>query len=165
MSYSTSADKSDSSFEPSFWGLKGNLSDQKRKPKQDRFVPDLVGTKLYNIFKDQKPRQENIRPSSSNKYTELLEEQILKYESKKILRFTGQASKENNYCESNLTLPKPESEPKKTRTIPSKPYKELHAPSLRDDFYLNLIDWSSSNQIGAGLKTGVVIWSGSLSRI
>jgi cell division cycle 20-like protein 1 (cofactor of APC complex) len=30
----------------------------------------------------------------------------------------------------------------KTRTIPKIPYKVLDAPSLLDDFYLNLVDWS-----------------------
>ena len=30
----------------------------------------------------------------------------------------------------------------KQRTIPKIPYKVLDAPSLLDDFYLNLVDWS-----------------------
>jgi hypothetical protein len=29
------------------------------------------------------------------------------------------------------------------RKIPSNPYRILEAPGLCDDFYLNLVDWSS----------------------
>ena len=31
----------------------------------------------------------------------------------------------------------------KKRNIPKIPYKVLDAPSLLDDFYLNLVDWSN----------------------
>jgi cell division cycle 20-like protein 1 (cofactor of APC complex) len=30
-----------------------------------------------------------------------------------------------------------------TRKIPKMPFKVLDAPQLQDDFYLNLVDWSS----------------------
>ena len=42
--------------------------------------------------------------------------------------------------------------PKKTfRHIPELPYKVLDAPDLQDDFYLNLLDWSSSNILSVAL--------------
>jgi cell division cycle 20-like protein 1 (cofactor of APC complex) len=41
---------------------------------------------------------------------------------------------------------------KKKRNISKQPYKILEAPMLKDDFYLNLIDWSHSNQIAVGLQ-------------
>ena len=41
---------------------------------------------------------------------------------------------------------------KKTRKIPKIPYKVLDAPQLRDDFYLNLVDWSDSNNLAVGLS-------------
>jgi len=31
------------------------------------------------------------------------------------------------------------------RKIPKVPFKVLDAPELQDDFYLNLVDWSSTN--------------------
>lgn len=37
------------------------------------------------------------------------------------------------------------------RKIPTAPYKVLDAPALQDDFYLNLVDWSSSNLLAVGL--------------
>ena len=35
--------------------------------------------------------------------------------------------------------------------IPKAPFKVLDAPALKDDFYLNLIDWSSDNILAVGL--------------
>jgi cell division cycle 20-like protein 1 (cofactor of APC complex) len=45
------------------------------------------------------------------------------------------------------------------RKINKLPYKVLDAPNLQDDFYLNLLDWSSSNTISVGLEDSVYIWS------
>ncbi|KAF2246450.1 cell division cycle protein-like protein Cdc20 [Trematosphaeria pertusa] len=45
------------------------------------------------------------------------------------------------------------------RRIPSAPERVLDAPGLVDDYYLNLLDWSSSNQVAIGLERSVYIWS------
>ena len=45
------------------------------------------------------------------------------------------------------------------RKINIKPYKELPAPNLIDDFYLNLLDWSQKNQIAVGCSSSVVLWN------
>ena len=45
------------------------------------------------------------------------------------------------------------------RKISLKPYKELPAPNLIDDFYLNLLDWSQKNQIAVGCSSSVVLWN------
>ncbi len=45
------------------------------------------------------------------------------------------------------------------------PFKILDAPLLRDDFYLNLVDWSDKDHIGVGLQSSLYIWSGSLSKV
>ena len=50
---------------------------------------------------------------------------------------------------------------KSVRKIPKVPFKVLDAPSLEDDFYLNLVDWSSTNILAVGLGTAVYIWSAS----
>lgn len=41
----------------------------------------------------------------------------------------------------------------------------LDAPSLQDDFYLNLVDWSSQNVLVVGLGTCVYLWSASTSKV
>jgi cell division cycle 20-like protein 1 (cofactor of APC complex) len=54
---------------------------------------------------------------------------------------------------------------KNNRKIPKMPFKVLDAPSLQDDFYLNLVDWSSSNILAVGLGRAVYIWSACTSRV
>jgi cell division cycle 20-like protein 1, cofactor of APC complex len=52
-------------------------------------------------------------------------------------------------------------------TLP-RPYyarQVLDAPSLQDDFYLNLVDWSSQNVLAVGLGTCVYLWSASNSKV
>lgn len=45
------------------------------------------------------------------------------------------------------------------------PFKILDAPGLMDDFYLNLVDWSSDNDLVVGLHNSVFIWSANKSRV
>lgn len=45
------------------------------------------------------------------------------------------------------------------RKVLSAPERVLDAPGLVDDYYLNLLDWSSGNQIAIGLERSVYIWS------
>lgn len=51
------------------------------------------------------------------------------------------------------------------RKIPSQPYKVLDAPNLLDDFYLNLVDWSSSNILAVALGQAVYIWNACTSTV
>lgn len=51
------------------------------------------------------------------------------------------------------------------RKINKLPYKVLDAPALQDDFYLNLIDWSSQNFLAVGLSSNVYLWNGNNSKV
>ena len=51
------------------------------------------------------------------------------------------------------------------RKIPKVPFKVLDAPQLQDEFYLNLVDWSSANVLSVGLGNCVYLWSTSTSRL
>ncbi|EXB65255.1 Protein FIZZY-RELATED 3 [Morus notabilis] len=55
--------------------------------------------------------------------------------------------------------------PKPPRKVPKTPHKVLDAPSLQDDFYLNLVDWSSQNILAVGLGTCVYLWSATNSKV
>ncbi|NWZ39757.1 FZR1 protein, partial [Brachypodius atriceps] len=54
---------------------------------------------------------------------------------------------------------------KPTRKISKIPFKVLDAPELQDDFYLNLVDWSSLNVLSVGLGTCVYLWSACTSQV
>lgn len=45
------------------------------------------------------------------------------------------------------------------RKISRVPFKVLDAPCLKDDFYLNLVDWSATNVLSVGLGPCVYLWS------
>jgi hypothetical protein len=51
------------------------------------------------------------------------------------------------------------------RKISKIPFKVLDAPELQDDFYLNLVDWSSQNVLSVGLGTCVYLWSACTSQV
>uniref|UniRef100_A0A061SLY3 Cell division cycle 20-like protein 1, cofactor of APC complex n=1 Tax=Tetraselmis sp. GSL018 TaxID=582737 RepID=A0A061SLY3_9CHLO len=51
------------------------------------------------------------------------------------------------------------------RKIARSPFKVLDAPCLRDDFYLNLVDWSSQNVLAVGLGPAVYLWNAYTSKV
>jgi hypothetical protein len=52
-----------------------------------------------------------------------------------------------------------ESPRRQLRSVCKTPYRVLDAPELADDFYLNLVDWSSTNVLGVGLGQCVYLWT------
>ncbi len=52
-----------------------------------------------------------------------------------------------------------ESPRRRLRSVCKTPYRVLDAPDLADDFYLNLVDWSSTNVLGVGLGSSVYLWT------
>ena len=54
------------------------------------------------------------------------------------------------------------------RRVLTAPERVLDAPGLVDDYYLNLLDWSSGNQVAIGLERSIYVWSadsGSVSEL
>ncbi|GAA6001441.1 hypothetical protein JCM10207_006668 [Rhodosporidiobolus poonsookiae] len=45
------------------------------------------------------------------------------------------------------------------RKIPTQPERVLDAPGMLDDYYLNLVDWSSTNLVAIGLAESVYVWN------
>jgi len=54
---------------------------------------------------------------------------------------------------------------KRKRRIAKSPFKILDAPALADDFYLNLVDWSSLDVLAVGLGSCVYLWSACTSKV
>lgn len=51
------------------------------------------------------------------------------------------------------------------RKVPTTPERVLDAPGLIDDYYLNLLDWSSDNQVAIALERNVFIWNASTGSV
>ncbi|CAM9443654.1 unnamed protein product, partial [Ectocarpus fasciculatus] len=54
---------------------------------------------------------------------------------------------------------------KPTRHIPSAPVRILDAPDMLDDYYLNLLSWSSDNTLAVALSQCIYIWDASSGSI
>lgn len=77
---------------------------------------------------------------------------------------------EGEFIENMKSLYTVNKEPKKVthRIIPSAPERILDAPEFRDDYYLNLIDWSSNNYLAVALNREMYLWNaagGEISQI
>jgi cell division cycle 20-like protein 1 (cofactor of APC complex) len=84
----------------------------------------------------------------------------------KLFSWKKESIPKSNFCyelfnnqKENLNNINNNSEYKNQRKINQKPYKELLTSNLIDDFYLNLLDWSSKDQIAVGCTTSVVLWN------
>ncbi|KAK9320463.1 WD40-repeat-containing domain protein [Lipomyces orientalis] len=54
------------------------------------------------------------------------------------------------------------------RRLPTSAERILDAPGIRDDYYLNLLDWSRNNQVAIGLDRDLYVWnaeSGNVSNL
>ncbi len=51
------------------------------------------------------------------------------------------------------------------RHIPSSPSRVLDAPDMMDDYYLNLLSWSSTNVLAVALSQKVYLWDAETGRI
>lgn len=54
---------------------------------------------------------------------------------------------------------------KKSRYISSVPERILDAPDIRNDFYLNLMDWGRQNLLAVGLANHVYLWNAAVGDI
>ncbi|KAJ1960503.1 substrate-specific activator of APC-dependent proteolysis, partial [Dispira parvispora] len=51
------------------------------------------------------------------------------------------------------------------RIADKRPYKVLDAPNMVDDFYLHLLDWSSSNVVAVALAEDIYLWSAQTEQV
>jgi cell division cycle 20-like protein 1 (cofactor of APC complex) len=51
------------------------------------------------------------------------------------------------------------------RKISKLPFKVLDAPNLQDDFYLNLLEWSSQNILSVALESSLYFWNANNNRV
>ncbi|XP_064415500.1 cell division cycle protein 20 homolog [Latimeria chalumnae] len=85
-------------------------------------------------------------------------------EDAKILKMSGKPQNAPEGYQNNLKVlysqkVTPGSSKKSSRYIPTVPDRILDAPALRNDFYLNLIDWSMQNLLAVALGKDVYLWN------
>lgn len=131
----------------------------------ERFIPNRNSSNLLTTFdKFSDDKSSNGLEETDAVYNTLLQHQFLSVlNNKKILRFNSTPGKENVF--SDLSSSEFFTPLSNYRKISKSPYKVLDAPSLMDDFYLNLLDWSVTNQLIVGLGSCVYIWNAFTSKV
>lgn len=170
------------------------VTDENECLYSDRLIPSRVASNLESglALLDENSRRptngaEAGRDENSAAYTQLLRSELLGIrpsgpadkledktlktpESKNMFRFLATPEIRGDNAFSLSPVPFQGSEllnvPRKApRKIAKVPFKVLDAPQLQDDFYLNLVDWSSANVLSVGLSNCVYLWSACTSRV
>ncbi|KAG5061456.1 hypothetical protein GYH30_002319 [Glycine max] len=144
----------------------------------DRFIPSRSGSN-FDLFNLPSPSSSEDSCSCSP-YSTALRRALFgpdtpdKFESPNIFRYKTETRKSmyslspTPFTSQDDLLPgydnnhKP---PKRPRKIPPSSFKVLDAPALQDDFYLNLVDWSSNNILAVALENSVYLWNASSSKV
>ncbi|CAL5030236.1 unnamed protein product [Urochloa decumbens] len=139
----------------------------------DRFIPersamdmDLAHYLLTEPRKDKENPAAAVSPAKEA-YRRLLAEKLLNNRTR-ILAFRNKPPEPENTLadfHSDAVQAKPA---KQRRHIPQSSERTLDAPELVDDYYLNLLDWGSSNVLSIALGSTVYLWdasSGSTSEL
>ncbi|XP_031486960.1 protein FIZZY-RELATED 3 [Nymphaea colorata] len=150
----------------------------------DRFIPCRTSSRFETFSLVDKPSP--VKEGGNDAYVRLLRSELLGIDSvtsspsaqsspmspnKNIFRFkTEHSNPSSPYTQSSIgyqasSTVEVATPPKAPRKIPKTPHKVLDAPSLQDDFYLNLVDWSSQNVLAVGLGTCVYLWTAATSKV
>ncbi|PFX25778.1 Cell division cycle protein 20-like [Stylophora pistillata] len=140
-------------------------------PRGDRFIPSrpLVDCEWshFQIIQGTDLGEANCEmevEGNSQYYANMAENLSSSSSNSKILHFKSGApvAREGHqnqlrvlYCQSKPAAPKAKS----TRHIPKVEDRILDAPDLLDDYYLNLLDWGSINQLALALSGAVYTWN------
>ena len=99
-----------------------------------------------------------VEPLSPKKSTTIPDRFISKSRTSSKLFSTGNQTRTDylvQYAMNNISQTVPQ-----MREIPHKPERILDAPGIVDDFYFNVLDWSSTNSMAIGLGSTVYSWNG-----
>ncbi|KAG1337861.1 protein FIZZY-RELATED 3 [Cocos nucifera] len=150
----------------------------------DRFIPLRSSSRLQNFALVEKSSP--VKEGGNEAYSRLLRTELFGADSvpcspagqgspmspsKNLFRFKTDHSAPNSPLSAVITgqdgsgSAEVSMPPKVPRKVPKTAYKVLDAPSLQDDFYLNLVDWSSQNVLAVGLGTCVYLWNASTSKV
>ncbi|KAK6937151.1 WD40 repeat, partial [Dillenia turbinata] len=132
----------------------------------DRFIPNRSAMNFdyaHYMLTGGGKSKENPGPTSPSKdqYRYLLAE-TLDMNRTRILAFKNKPSAPAKAIPHDISYFHVRSKPvKPSRHIPQTSEKILDAPDLMDDYYLNLLDWGSSNVLAIALRNTVYLWDAS----
>eukprot|EP00467_Chlorarachnion_reptans_P008357 CAMPEP_0114522652 /NCGR_PEP_ID=MMETSP0109-20121206/20854_1 /TAXON_ID=29199 /ORGANISM="Chlorarachnion reptans, Strain CCCM449" /LENGTH=469 /DNA_ID=CAMNT_0001703879 /DNA_START=45 /DNA_END=1455 /DNA_ORIENTATION=- len=134
---------------------------ERSKLDGDRFIPNRqsVNTDLMTVNPE---RQDENRPDNKRSNS-LLRETILKGGGSKILSYRNKAPKPSEAHHSKLRVLYASNREnvrvrKKFRYVNGTPERILDAPDLIDDYYINVLSWSSQDTLAVGLGSCIYLW-------
>ncbi|XP_062843731.1 cell division cycle protein 20 homolog isoform X2 [Trichomycterus rosablanca] len=154
-------------------GKNGKTQSTPSKAGGDRFIPIRNAKQMdvasFLISKENEPAEEPVSSSSSTQKAWSVTLNGYDLEEAKILHLGGKPLNAPEGYQNNLKVlysqvPTPVSV-KKSRYISSVPERILDAPELRNDFYLNLMDWGRQNLLAVALAEHVYLWDAAVGDI
>jgi len=149
---------------------KGKLNTP-RTPKTpttgDRFIPSRssldVNVSMYQMYKQEEEANIDTTPLKEN-YKATVADSIFngKFKKARCLNFQAETNYKKDTSPIRLASQmKTHDSPIKsqTREIAPDPERVLDAPNLVEDYYLNLLDWSSQNILAIALANSVYLWN------
>ena len=109
-------------------------------------------------------QQQSLELSSENFHSSSSSSSDIISSNTRILAFKGKAPEKRREDLRSLLAVKPRirsataTAAKSARIISPNPEKILDAPEMLDDYYLNLLDWSSQNVLAVALNSSVYLW-------
>ncbi|XP_060762525.1 cell division cycle protein 20 homolog [Neoarius graeffei] len=155
-------------------GKNGKSQNTPSKAGGDRFIPvrntKQMDVASFLISKENEPVEEAASSSTqANQKAWSVTLNGYDLEEAKILHLGGKPLNAPEGYQNNLKVLYSQvatpSSLKKTRYIPSVPERILDAPELRNDFYLNLMDWGRLNVLAVALSEYVYLWDAALGQI
>eukprot|EP00966_Prymnesium_polylepis_P046934 1087633-Prymnesium_polylepis.1 len=146
-----------------------------RSAQADRFIPNRAAMDLdvSNFELTRKALELNTENTDVNaspakeEYKKELAQTLMQTNgpTSKVLAFRNKAPKPADAHQNSLRVLYTQNReaanlPRKySRHIPQAPERILDAPELLDDYYLNLLDWSSNNTLGVALGDSIYLWN------
>ncbi|TEA37067.1 hypothetical protein DBR06_SOUSAS210228, partial [Sousa chinensis] len=140
------------------------------KPGGDRYIPHRSASQMevasFLLSKENQPEDSQTPTKKEHQKAWALNLNGFDVEEAKILRLSGKPQNAPEGYQNRLKVlysqkATPSSSRKTCRYIPSLPDRILDAPEIRNDYYLNLVDWSSGNVLAVALDNSVYLWSAS----
>ncbi|XP_073400614.1 cell division cycle protein 20 homolog [Dendrobates tinctorius] len=145
----------------------GKLQGTPSRAGGDRFIPNRSAMQMdvasFLLSKENEPTDQSPTKKEQQKAW-AVNLNGFDMEDAKILRLGGKSLNAPEGYQNNLKVlysqkTTPGSSKKPSRYIPSMPDRVLDAPEIRNDYYLNLIDWSSQNLLAVALNDSVYLWN------
>ncbi|XP_034823528.1 cell division cycle protein 20 homolog [Pan paniscus] len=140
------------------------------KPGGDRYIPPRSAAQMevasFLLRKENQPENSQTPTKKEHQKAWTLNLNGFDVEEAKILRLSGKPQNAPEGYQNRLKVlysqkATPGSSRKTYHYIPSLPDHNLDAPEIRNDYYLNLVDWSSGNVLAVALDNSVYLWSAS----